>query len=228
MGEMPPARRIRAYIGLGANIGDAAGTLARAVHALDALGQSRVAAVSRLYVTAPVGVTDQADFHNAVAALETTYRGEPASAAIELLASLKGIERNFGRRGGRRWGPRELDLDLLLFGRARLTLERPPAGVSLDAGKADNLLVVPHRDARERLFVLEPLADLAPGLVPPGWGETVGRARDRRRQEEGPAAARAVARWDGTGWAPLAVDGPDATSPNSPRRVPRRQVPPGR
>ena len=200
MGEMPPARRTRAYIGLGANLGDAAGTLARAVHALDRLPRSRVTAVSRLYVTAPVGVTDQPDFHNAVVALDAIYRGEPASAAIELLVSLKEIEREFGRRGGRRWGPRELDLDLLLFGRARLTLDRPPAGVSLDPGKADNLLVVPHRDARERLFVLEPLADLAPGLVPPGWGETVATARDRRRREERPDAARSVARWDGSGW----------------------------
>jgi len=62
---------------------------------------------------------------------------------------------------------------------------------------------VPHREARDRLFVLAPLADLAPGLVPPGWRETVGTAAARRRAEEGPDAARAIATWDGEGWRQL-------------------------
>lgn len=182
-------------------------TLADAVAALDRLPRARVRAVSRLYVTAPVGVTDQPDFHNAVIALDLTGADDPTVAATDLLASLKEIERAFGRRAGRRWGPRELDLDLLLFGRARLSLRRPPAGVSLDPGKAAALLVVPHPEAHGRLFVLEPLADLAPRLVPPGWGETVETARDRRRCEAGPGAARPVARWDGSGWVALTEAG---------------------
>ena len=68
--------------------------------------------------------------------------------------------------------------------------------MSVDPGKADRLLVVPHRDAAERLFVLAPLADLAPGLVPPGWGHTVDWARRRREAVEGPDAVRAIATWD--------------------------------
>ena len=64
-------------------------------------------------------------------------------------------------------------------------------------------LVVPHVEARRRLFVLAPLSDLAPRLVPPGWGETVATAAARQRALEGEDAARPIARWDGEGWAPL-------------------------
>ena len=193
-------RRVRAYIGLGANVGDARTTLTEAVRALAALPGVRIRGVSRLYVTAPVGVTDQPEFHNAVVALDVPAGPDPATGALSLLGTLKELERRSGRQQRQRWGPRELDLDLLIFGRARLSLERPPAGVSLDRGKADRLLVVPHRDAAERLFVLAPLDDLAPGLVPPGWGETVGSARRRREAVEGPGAVRAVAAWRGQTW----------------------------
>src|SRR4029078_4129787 len=104
----------------------------------------------------------------------------PATGAVALLVALKQLERAFGREDRERWGPRELDLDLLVFGRSRLSIDRPPARPSLDPGKADRLLVVPHREAAERLFVLAPLADLAPSLVPPGWTETVANAAARR------------------------------------------------
>jgi hypothetical protein len=91
-----------------------------------------------------------------------------------------------------------------VFGRARLSIERPPEGVSLDPGKADRLLVVPHPEANRRLFVLAPLADVAAGLVPPGWTETVARAAARQREIEGQEAARPIATWDpGHGWSPL-------------------------
>lgn len=196
--------RVRAYIGLGANLGDASATLAAGVHALAALPGARLRGVSRLFATEPVGVADQPEFRNAVVALDVPGGPDPATGATALVIALKGLERAFGRQDRERWGPRELDLDLLVFGRARLSLERPPAGLSLDPGKADRLLVVPHRDAAERLFVLAPLADLAPGLVPPGWHETVATAADRRRAVEGPDAVRAVARWDhALGWLPL-------------------------
>lgn len=199
---------VRAYVGLGANVGDARGTLRAAVSALGALPGARLAGVSRLYATAPVGVTDQPDFHNAVVALDVPAGPDPATGATALLLALKGLERAFGRRARERWGPRELDLDLLLFGDAALAIERPPAGASIDAGidagAAARLLEVPHRDARERLFVLAPLADLAPRLVPPGWDEPVEAARDRRRAAEGDDAVRAIGAWDPAAgdWAP--------------------------
>jgi 2-amino-4-hydroxy-6-hydroxymethyldihydropteridine diphosphokinase len=189
-------RRVRAYVGLGANLGDPAATLAAGIHALAALPGVRLRGVSRLYATRPVGVRDQPEFRNAVVALDVPAGSDAATGALALLQALKNLERAFGRQDRERWGPRELDLDLLVFGRGRLSIERPPDGVSLDPGKADRLLVVPHRDAAERLFVLAPLADLAPGLVPPGWGETVSTARRRREAVEGPDAIRAIGRWD--------------------------------
>ena len=189
-------QRVRAYIGLGANLGDAAGTLARAIGALAALPGVHLRAVSRLYATEPVGVVDQPAFRNAVVALDVPAGPDPATGATALLIALKQLERAFGRRDRERWGPRELDLDLLIFGRAELALDRPPEGMSLDPGKADRLLVVPHPEARERLFVLAPLSDIAAGLVPPGWGETVATAAARQLQIEGVSAASPVARWD--------------------------------
>ena len=194
-------RRVRAYVGLGANVGDAPATLAAGIHALGALPGARLRGVSRLYATRPVGIADQPDFRNAVVALDVPAGPDPATGAVSWLVALKKLERAFGRQDRERWGPRELDLDLLVFGRSRLSLDRPPEGVSLDPGKASHLLVVPHRDAAARLFVLAPLADLAPGLVPPGWRETVASARRRRAAIEGPDAVRAVASWSGEGWA---------------------------
>jgi 2-amino-4-hydroxy-6-hydroxymethyldihydropteridine diphosphokinase len=201
-------RRVRAYVGLGANLGDAAATVAAGVRGLGALPDVTLRGVSRLYATAPVGVVDQPEFRNAVAALDAPAGPDPATGATALVIALKGLERAFGRRDRERWGPRELDLDLLVFGRARLSLERPPAGLSLDPGQADRLLVVPHRDAAERLFVLAPLADLAPGLVPPGWHETIATATARRRSIEGSDAVRPIATWDpdaaaGPAWRPI-------------------------
>lgn len=194
-------RRVRAYVGLGANLGDPGATLAAAVHALAALPAARLRGVSRLYATRPVGVEDQPDFRNAVVALDVPAGADPETGAIALLVALKGLERAFGRRDRARWGPRELDLDLLVFGRARLALDRPPAGLSLNRGKANRLLVVPHRDAADRLFVLAPLSDLAPRLVPPGWRHTVAWARGLREAVEEPDAVRPVAGWTGDGWA---------------------------
>ena len=199
-GGHPARPAVRAYVGLGANVGDARLTLVAAVHALAALPGARLIAVSRLYVTRPVGVADQPDFHNAVVALDVPGGPDPERGALALLIALKGIERAFGRQRRGRWGPRELDLDLLLFGDERVSVERPPDGVSIDAGHRDRLLVVPHPEAGDRLFVLAPLADLAPDLVPPGWHETIAVARDRCLVEEGPGAVRAIGRWDGEAW----------------------------
>ena len=200
---MATARRVRAYIGLGANVGDAADTLAAAVHALAALPGARIRGVSRLYSTAPVGVLDQPDFHNAVVALDVPAGGDPAMGATDLLVALKGLERAFGRQVRQRWGPREVDLDILIFGRHVIETSRPPEGRSDDPAKASLPLTVPHRDARNRLFVLAPLSDLVPWLVPPSWGETVTTAAARQRAVEGADAVRPIAAWDGEGWQPM-------------------------
>ena len=195
--------RVRTYIGLGANVGDAAGTLAAAVHALAALPGARLRAVSRLYATDPVGVTEQPEFRNAVVALDVPAGPDPDTGASALLIGLKRLERAFGRQPRERWGPREVDLDLLVFGRHRVDMARPPEGRSDDPAKVSLPLTVPHPEARHRLFVLAPLEDLAPRLVPPGWGETVATAAARRRAIEGPAAVRPAAVWSGTDWRPV-------------------------
>lgn len=206
---------MRAYVGLGANLGDAAGTLAWAVGAIERLPGVRVRAVSRLYATAPWGVTDQPEFRNAVVAADVAAglgvggaTGVAAdvdltpdeAAAIRFLARLKDLEREAGRRPVRRWGPRELDLDLLVFGRHRIIAARPPEARSLDAdtdaAKEARPLDVPHRDAGERLFVLAPLADVAPGLVPPGWTTTVASRLREVAAAEPPDSVRSIGVWD--------------------------------
>jgi 2-amino-4-hydroxy-6-hydroxymethyldihydropteridine diphosphokinase len=141
----------RAYVGLGANLGDRERTLRAAVDALAAEDGIEVVAVSTLRATDPVGVGDQPRFLNGAAELETTL------AARELLDRLLAVEQRFGRvRVPGEHGPRTLDLDLLLYGDEEL--DEPG-------------LTVPHPRLHERMFVLEPLAELAPGLVVPGRGE---------------------------------------------------------
>ena len=199
-------RTVRAYIGLGANVGDARRTLTEAVAALAALPGARLRGVSRLFRTTPVGVTDQPDFLNAVVAVDVPAGPDPATGATRLLVELKDLEREFGRRKRRRWGPRELDLDLLLFGRARLAIERPPEAVPLsaaiDPSAARRLLEVPHPSMQDRLFVLAPLADLASRLVPPGWQHTVDTTRRGREMAEGAGAAVPIGTWRGDRWSP--------------------------
>lgn len=146
----------RAYVALGSNMGDPSGNVIRAASEFGTIPGVRVIATSRLYTTRPVGVEDQPDFVNAVADLEVDCT------ARELLDGLLAIERRYGRDRSKeqRWGPRTLDLDLLLF-RERV-IDEPG-------------LTVPHPRMAERRFVLEPLADLAPALVPPGWTMSVSR-----------------------------------------------------
>ena len=133
-----------AYVGLGANLGDREGTIRAAVADLP-----DVVAVSLLRETDPVGVTDQPQFLNGVAALETELTPR------ELLDVLLAVERRLGRERRERWGPRTIDLDLLLYG---------------DEVIDEDGLTIPHPRLHERRFVLEPLADLAPKLVVPGRG----------------------------------------------------------
>ena len=140
----------RAYIGLGANLGDREAMLRSALEQLGAEPGIDVMAVSKLRDTDPVGITDQPRFLNAAAAVETDLT------ARELLDRMLGIERRLGRtREAPRFGPRTIDLDLLLYGDEQID----------DPG-----LEVPHPRLHERLFALEPLADLDPDLVVPGRG----------------------------------------------------------
>jgi 2-amino-4-hydroxy-6-hydroxymethyldihydropteridine diphosphokinase len=158
---------------MGANVGDTRATFDHALKALAALPDATLRAVSPLYRSTPVGGVEQADFLNAVAALEVPAGPDPETGAAALLLALKQIEVALGRRKRQRWGPREIDLDLLLFGDQQIN--RP----------TDPWLVVPHPEMANRLFVLAPLADLAPDLRPPGWSESVSQARDRRREIDG-------------------------------------------
>src|SRR5206468_10468709 len=123
--------------------GDAESTLRAAVRGLAALPGARLRGVSRLYATEPVGVTEQPEFRNAAVAIDVPGGADSETGAIALLVALKGLERAFGREQRERWGPRELDLDLLIFGRAHLAIERPADARSVDAdrdpGKAGKL-----------------------------------------------------------------------------------------
>jgi 2-amino-4-hydroxy-6-hydroxymethyldihydropteridine diphosphokinase len=190
-------QHVLAYIGLGANVGQPRETLERAVSELSVLPGAALVGVSRLYRTRPVGPVAQDDFHNAVVALRFPAGATPADGAMSLLRSLKGLERAMGRVERERWGPREIDLDLLLFGRAALRVERPEGARSDDtARRGVQWLEVPHASAAERSFVLAPLADLAPELVPPGWHRSVAQALERATATEGADAVEPVGEWD--------------------------------
>ena len=139
-----------AYVGLGSNLQGPAGQLESAMELLIAIDGTRLVSRSSLYRSAPFGGIEQPDYVNAAAAVLTELN------AHELLAELKRIETRRGReRDGVRWGPRVIDLDLLVF--ANQTIDEPG-------------LKVPHPGIAERNFVLLPLKEIAPGLVIPGVG----------------------------------------------------------
>jgi len=190
-------QQVVAWIGLGANVDRPRTSLEQAVLALSALPGAALAGVSRLYRTRPVGPVAQGDFLNAVAGLRVPAGATPEKGAMALLVALKDLERAMGRVERERWGPREIDLDLLLFGDHALHAERPPAARSEDPAKgARQWLEVPHPAVVERLFVLAPLAELAAELQPPGWGMSVAAARARAELAEGPGAVEPIATWD--------------------------------
>ena len=164
---MAGAGPVEVFIGLGSNLGDAWAHLRAGRQGLETLAGYRPGAISSPYRTAPVGVVDQPAFLNAVA------RGMFEGSALELLDGLLAIEAGRGRERGRRWGPRSLDLDLLLFGDQILDTPR---------------LKVPHPEMHRRAFVLAPLLELAPDLVLPVWGQTaaqlLARLTPRERREQ--------------------------------------------
>jgi len=129
-----------AYVGLGSNLHDPARQLQQSVTALHALPDSRVERVSAVYRSAPVGPQDQPDFLNAALLLQTSL------APLALLAAMQGIERRQGRVRGERWGPRTVDIDLLLYNDLRMS---------------DARLTLPHPRLHERDFVLYPLREIS-------------------------------------------------------------------
>ncbi len=134
------------FIGIGSNLGDKEGNIRRALQMLAEDGRISVVAVAPLYKTDPVGNRDQDWFLNTVAAVDT------ALPPLELLKVLSEIEDGMGRRRTVRWGPRVIDLDILLYGEERINMPD---------------LQIPHPGVEERAFVAVPLADLHPGLMLP-------------------------------------------------------------
>jgi 2-amino-4-hydroxy-6-hydroxymethyldihydropteridine diphosphokinase len=142
-----------AYIGLGTNLGDRELKLLAAVAELGRLPGTRVTAVSQFYETDPVGGVEQQNFYNAAVRIATTL------SPLALLDELKRIEVEvFHRVPSGRWGPRSMDLDILLYGEQVLIGER---------------LTIPHPRLAERRFALKPLADIAPSLVHPSLGRSI-------------------------------------------------------
>jgi 2-amino-4-hydroxy-6-hydroxymethyldihydropteridine diphosphokinase len=147
-----PERPATAYIGLGSNLADPLTQVHNAIDALAALPGCTLRRCSSRYATAPLGPMPQPEYVNAVVSLATRL------SPLALLAALQGIERDHGRvRDGNRWGPRTLDLDLLLYGALQIRLPE---------------LVLPHPEIANRAFVIVPLAEIAPsGLMVPGLGQ---------------------------------------------------------
>ncbi|MCC6175945.1 MAG: dihydropteroate synthase [Chloroflexi bacterium] len=152
-----PQRRTPVYLGVGANLGDRAGAIAAAIQHLSEESGLRVIRRSTLYETAPYSVTDQPAFLNAVIEAETTLSPQ------RLLDALQQVERLLGRQRRERWGPREIDVDLLLYGQEQVVTPN---------------LIVPHPGLWERLFVVAPLAELCPDLHAPD-GATLADVRAR-------------------------------------------------
>jgi len=150
--------KANAWLSLGANLGDAAGTINRAIARIDRLPGTAIVEVSPLYRTAPVGYTDQPPFMNLAVSIRTTLAPE------ELVAACRTIEQSLGRRERPRWHEREIDIDLLIYDGVRI--DRPG-------------LTVPHPRMNGRAFVMIPLGDIAPALIHPVTGETIAAIRDR-------------------------------------------------
>lgn len=140
------------YIGFGSNIGNRLSFIRNALHVLSQTDGITVKEISSLYETEPVGNEDQGKFLNGVVAIETHLSPQT------LLTTLKVIETKVGRRHRKRWGPREIDLDVLIYGEMCLRTSE---------------LIIPHPEMHNRRFVLAPLAEIAPDLVHPILNVTI-------------------------------------------------------
>jgi 2-amino-4-hydroxy-6-hydroxymethyldihydropteridine diphosphokinase len=147
---MSEGKSSRAFIGVGSNLNDPLQQVNNAIALLHELKDTRFLAASRLYCSRPLGPADQPDYVNAVVAVDTHLP------PLALLDELQALETRQGRaRTGQRWGPRVIDLDLLLYGEQTIATAR---------------LIVPHPGLHQRSFVLYPLYDIDPGLNIPGQG----------------------------------------------------------
>jgi 2-amino-4-hydroxy-6-hydroxymethyldihydropteridine diphosphokinase len=164
---------MRVFIGLGSNLGDREATIRAALEAIADLPQTDLIRVSSLYDTEPVGDVEQPNFLNAAAILDTEL--DPR----QLLWNLMLIEKRLGRVRTQRWGPRTIDLDLLLYG---------------DESIDDPDLRVPHPEIIRRSFVLVPLVELEPRLIHPGTGETM--ASHLNRLGARPLVKRGTLHWN--------------------------------
>ena len=161
----------RVYVGLGTNLGNRTAGLQQALSKLEDAG-ARIEALSAVYETEPVGLRQQPWFLNMVCAVETDQT------PCDLLATLQGIEYSMGRLRTVRWGPRPIDLDILLYD--ELVLD-------------DLCLTIPHPRMTQRAFVLRPLAEIAPDLIFPGMELTIGEFLERLGD---PEETRRVGRLD--------------------------------
>jgi 2-amino-4-hydroxy-6-hydroxymethyldihydropteridine diphosphokinase len=143
---------MKAYVGLGSNLGDREAMIRLALDDLARLSETTLVRASSLYDTEPVGETEQPNYLNAVVQLDTELT------ARQLLWNLMLIEKRLGRVRTQKWGPRTMDLDLLLYGTQ--VIEEPD-------------LRVPHAELTRRSFVLVPLVELDPMLIHPVTGETL-------------------------------------------------------
>ncbi|MEW6448829.1 MAG: 2-amino-4-hydroxy-6-hydroxymethyldihydropteridine diphosphokinase [Bacillota bacterium] len=156
------SRGATAYVGLGSNLGDRKENLRRALQALRSTPGILVRRVASLYRTAPVGVSNQPEFLNTVVEVLTTLTPR------RLLSRLLEIENELGRVRGERWGPRIIDLDLLLYGGAEIAMRD---------------LVVPHPRLEERAFVVAPIAEIAPDLILPGGAGAAALAAELQKEQ---------------------------------------------
>ncbi|MDE2786285.1 MAG: 2-amino-4-hydroxy-6-hydroxymethyldihydropteridine diphosphokinase [Chloroflexota bacterium] len=164
------AEPVTTYLCLGGNLGDRMAALTDALRLLDATPGMRCTACSSVYETEPWGVSNQPSFLNLVAAYETTL------SPVDLLAACKTVEETVGRVASYRWGPRLIDVDILLYG-----------SKVVDSVEPD--LQVPHPRMAQRAFALVPLAEIAPHAIVPPQGDTVRLLLDEVDGKDG------VARW---------------------------------
>lgn len=149
---------MRAYLSLGSNLGDRRANLRKALDSLSARSDCEVVGESRTYETEPVGVIDQPPFLNMAAEIETDLT------PLELLRALKAMEAALGRESRARWGPRLIDIDIVLFE---------------DRVVESTELTIPHPEFRNRAFVLHPLAEIAGEVIDPVTGHTVRELKER-------------------------------------------------
>ena len=154
--RLPAGRQV--FISLGSNLGDRLQYIQRAVEAIQKVASMSIRAVSSVYETEPVGKKNQPEFLNAAAELDTTID------ARQLFRALKSIEQSLGRKNTERWGPREIDLDLLYYDAEVL---------------ADVELTVPHPEIHKRRFVLVPLVEIAGEFTDPAANKSITQILDR-------------------------------------------------